>query len=126
MPLLEMLLCAVEDELELDVGVILMPAPFTTAAFGHGPADLETVSVLVAVIPGDLHAGRQVHVNRHAGHGVCPAGAEGVDQDAAPETSWGRTAMIPPEGSLTKYHENPPPRTLERESQKKARRQGAY
>ena len=103
--------------LELDVGAILMPAPLAAAAFGQGPADLEAVSVLVAFIPGDLHAGGQVHLDRHAGHGVCPVGAEGVDQDAAPETSWGQTGMITPEGSLAKGQENPRPRTLERKSQ---------
>ena len=42
---------------------ILMPAALTAAAFGQGPADLEAVSVLVAFIPGDLHAGGQVDLD---------------------------------------------------------------
>src|SRR5512147_837633 len=47
--------------LVFDVGVILMAAPLATAAFGQGPADLEAVTVLVAFVAGDLHAGGQVH-----------------------------------------------------------------
>src|SRR4051794_20744306 len=56
------------SHLELDVGAVLMPAPLTAAAFGQGPADFEAVAVLMALIPGDLHAGGQVHVDRHACH----------------------------------------------------------
>jgi hypothetical protein len=62
-----------------------MPAPLTAAAFGQGPADFEAVSVLMALIPGDLHAGGQVHVDRHAYHGACPVGAERVDPDTNPD-----------------------------------------
>src|SRR5512135_3700335 len=39
-----------------------------------------------------------------------------VDQDAAPEISWGQIGMITPECSLAKCQENPRPRTLERKS----------
>src|SRR5512135_1426756 len=103
--------------LELDVGAILMPAPLTATAFGQGPADLEAVAVLVALIPGDLHARGQVHFDRHVGHDVCPVGAERVDPEAVPETSWGQTGMITLEGSPAQCQENPRPRTLERKSQ---------
>ena len=102
--------------LELDVGAILMPAPLTATAFGQGPADLEAVSVLVAFLPGDLHARGQVHFDRHVGHDVCPVGAERIDPAAIPETSGGQTGMITLEGSPAKYQENPRPRTLERKS----------
>ena len=54
--------------------MILMPAALAAAVFGQSPADLEAVSLLMAVIPGDLHAGGQVHLDRHAGHGACPVG----------------------------------------------------
>src|SRR5512147_1385499 len=102
--------------LELDVSPILVPAPLAAAAFGQGPTDLEAVSILVAFIPGDLHAGRQVHFDRHVGHDVCPVGAERVDPQAVPETSGSQTGMITLEGSPAKYQENPRPRTLERKS----------
>src|SRR5512142_2107469 len=70
------------------------------------------MSLLVTLIPGDLHIGGQVHFDRHAGHGACPAGAEEL-------------IRIPPqritsEGSLAKGQENPEPRTLQRKSQKSA------
>src|SRR3954454_811511 len=63
--------------LELDMGGVLMSAALTAAAFGQGPTDLEAMSVLVAFIPGDLHAGGQVQLDGHAGHGVGPVGVEG-------------------------------------------------
>jgi hypothetical protein len=85
-----------------DVSVIIMSAPLATAAFGQGPTDFEAVSLLVTLIPGDLHAGGQVHFDRHAGHGVCPVGVEGVDQDSAPETSWDQTGMITQRGRQAK------------------------
>ena len=66
--------------LVFDLGTILMPAPLAAAASGKRPSDLEAVSVLMAVIPGDLHAGGQVHLDRHAGHGACPVG----DPDVVP------------------------------------------
>ena len=78
--------------LVVDVGAIFLSAPLATAAFGQGPADLKAVSVLRAVIPGDLHAGGQVNLDRHAGHGARPVGAEGVDQDAVPR---GRPGVEP-------------------------------
>ena len=70
--------------LEFNVGGVLMPAALTAAAFGQGPTDLEAMSVLVAFIPGDLDAGGQIHLDSHAGHGVCPVGAGDVDQGVAP------------------------------------------
>src|SRR2546421_4294134 len=93
-----------------------MSAPLAAAAFGKGPADLEAVSIPMALISGDLHTWGQVHLDRHAGHGVCPAGAEGFDPEVAPVTSWGQTGMIPSEGSLAKGRENPRPRSLQRKS----------
>src|SRR3954451_22241805 len=63
--------------LELDVSVILLPAASAATVFGQRPADLEAMSVLMAVIRGNLHAGGQVHLDRHAGHGACPIGARG-------------------------------------------------
>ena len=65
------------DRLELDVGAILMPAAFAAATLGQGPADLKAVALLMALIRGDLHAGGQVHLDGHAGQGVCPVGAQG-------------------------------------------------
>src|SRR5262249_54451246 len=102
--------------LGFDVGAILVPAPLAEAAFGQGPADLEAVPILVALIAGDLHTRGQVHLDRHAGHGVGPAGAEGVEPVAAPEISWGQTGMIPPEDGRAKGRENPGPRSLQRKS----------
>jgi hypothetical protein len=66
-----------------------MSAPLAAAAFGQGPADLEAVAVVMALIPGDLHARGQVYLDHHAGHGACPVGAEEVDQDAVPRDRLG-------------------------------------
>jgi hypothetical protein len=50
----------VGSRLELERGPILRPAPLAAAAFGPGPADLEAVSLVRALLPGDLHARGQV------------------------------------------------------------------
>src|SRR3954451_2376441 len=88
------------SRLELDVGVILLPAAFATAAFGQRPADLEAVSVLMAVIPGDLHAGGQVDLDRNVGHGSCPAGARGSTRRPSLATSCGSDRHDTPEKAV--------------------------
>src|SRR5512135_1672853 len=71
------------------VGAILMAAAFAAAAFGEGPADLEAVAILVAFVPGDLHTGGQVDLDRDAGHGISPRWSRWADQHAILKNSLG-------------------------------------
>src|SRR5512135_3504639 len=77
------------SRLELEMGPILMPTTFATAALGQGPADLEAVSLLVAFIAGNLHTWGQVHLDRNVGHGSCPGGRRVVIRMPSPESAWG-------------------------------------
>jgi hypothetical protein len=94
--------------LELDVGSVVMPAAFAAAALGQRPADLEAVAVLMAFLPGDLHAGGQVHLDGHVGHSAGPCWSRWdrilIDPQRLPED---QAVMIIPEGGLDKRQETP-------------------